>query len=447
MKPIRIAWAACLLLLLIAWWLTDPLPPPPYTFIALRNAVVNGTGVVAIGVMAVALMLAVRPVVLEPALGGLDKMYRLHKWLGITGLVAAVLHWAATQAPGWLVALGWLQRPQRLLRPAPPDDGLLRWLQSQRGLAEELGEWAFYAVVVLVALALLKRFPYRYFFSTHRLLGVAFLVLVFHSLVLMPFAYWSQWLGPLMAVLMVGGSVAAMVLVFRRAGRRRQAYGTVEQVTRHDAMGVLEVRLQLKSRWAGHAAGQFVFVRFDGDAEPHPFTLSSAWTGDGSLLLLIKGLGDYTSRLPARLRAGDLVRVEGPYGRFTFQKNSRTPTTGQIWVGAGIGITPFIARMQHLALHPGGEAVDLFHPVRHLDAAAADHLANDARASGVRLHVLIDARDGLLTSARLRATVPDWQTRDVWFCGPPGLGAALRHDLLLQGLPAAAFHQELFELR
>ena len=446
MKPIRLAFAACLLLLLLLWWLAEPLPPPPYTFIALRNAVVNGTGVVAIGVMGVALVLAMRPVLPEPVLGGLDKMYRLHKWLGITGLVMAVLHWAATQAPGWLVALGWLQRPERL-RPAPPDAALLRWLQSQRGLAEELGEGAFYAVVVLVALALLKRFPYRYFFSTHRLLAVAFLVLVFHSLVLMPVAYWSQWLGPLLAVVMAGGSIAAVVLVFRRAGRRRQAYGTVEQVTRHDAMGVLEVRLQLRSRWAGHAAGQFVFVRFDGDAEPHPFTLSSAWTGDGSLLLLIKSLGDYTSRLPARLQAGDLVRVEGPYGQFTFQTNPRKPTSGQIWVGAGIGITPFIARMQHLALHPDGGSVDLFHPVGQLDTAAAEHLANDAQASGVRLHVLIEARDGRLTGTRLRATVPDWRTRDVWFCGPPRLGTTLRHDLLLQGLPAGAFHQELFELR
>ncbi len=58
-----------------------------------------------------------------------------------------------------------------------------------------------------------------------------------------------------------------------------------------------------------------------------------------------------------------------------------------------------------------------------------------------------DAREGLLTGARLRAMVPDWITRDIWFCGPTGLGKALRRDLLAQGLPAAAFHQELFEMR
>ena len=446
MKPIRLAWVGSVLLLVAFWLLAEPLPSQPYTFIALRNALVNGTGIVAIGVMAVALMLAARPVWLEPALGGLDKMYRLHKWLGITGLVVAVSHWLVTQAPGWVVALGWLQRAERV-RHAPPDGALPGWLQSQRGLAEGLGEWAFYAVVVLVALALVKRFSYRHFFRTHRLLAVAFLVLVFHSLVLMPVAYWGQWLGPLMAVLMAGGCVAAVALLFRQVGHRRQAYGTVEQITHHDAMRVLEVRVQLKSPWAGHAAGQFVFVRFDADAQPHPFTLSSAWTGDGSLLLLIKGLGDYTSRLPARLHAGDLVRVEGPYGQFNFQKHGRTPAAGQIWVGGGIGITPFIARLKQLALHPDGGVVDLFHPVGQLDADADTKLARDARAAGVHLHVMRDAREGLLTGARLRAMVPDWITRDIWFCGPTGLGKALRRDLLAQGLPAAAFHQELFEMR
>jgi predicted ferric reductase len=51
------------------------------------------TGVIATGAMSVAMLLAIRPTWLEPHLYGLDKMYRLHKWLGITALVAAVIHW------------------------------------------------------------------------------------------------------------------------------------------------------------------------------------------------------------------------------------------------------------------------------------------------------------------------------------------------------------------
>jgi predicted ferric reductase len=403
MKPIRIAWVAVILLLTALWLLAEPPLAQPYQFIAVRNALLNYAGIMAIGVMSVALMLAARPVVLEPALGGLDKMYRLHKWLGITALVMAIVHWVSTQAPGWLVGLGWLQRSARP-RSLPPVDPLLRFVQSQRGLAESMGEWAFYAAVVLIALALIKRFPYRYFFSTHRLLALAYLVLVFHSLMLMPIAYWRHLLGPLMAACMAGGSVAALALLFRLVGRSRQAYGTVERVGYHPEMKVLEVSLQLKSRWAGHGAGQFVFVRFGDDAEPHPFTLSSAWQCDGKLLLLIKELGDYTASLPRHLRAGDSVRVEGPYGQFNF-KGAGKPA-GQIWIGGGIGITPFIARMKHLALQPSPEHVDLIHVIAALDDQAATNLEHDAQAAHVKLHVMLDARDGLLTGERLRAMVP-----------------------------------------
>ena len=444
MKAIQRTWAGCVLLLTALWLLAEPALPQPVPFMALRNALVTYTGVLAIGAMSLALLLATRPVVVEPALGGLDKMYRLHKWLGITALVLAVAHWGWTQAPKWLAGLGWLQRSARLHR-GPPDGALEQLLRSQRGLAEGLGEWAFYAAVVLLVLALARRFPYRLFFSTHRLLAVVYLVLVFHSLVLLPIGHWGHWLGPVLAVLMAGGSVAAVALLLRRAGRSRDAFGEVAQLQHHATMQVLEVLLQLKSRWPGHQAGQFAFVRFDGSTEPHPFTLSSAWHGDGRLLLLIKALGDYTAALPASLRVGDLVRVEGPYGQFNFAGSGQAG--GQIWIGGGIGITPFIARMQHLALHPDGQPVDLFHAVPQLDDRASDLLRRDAAAAHIRLHVLLDGRDGLLTGERLRALVPDWMTRDVWFCGPTGMGDALRRDLRAHGLPPAAFHQELFNMR
>ncbi|MFU2488283.1 hypothetical protein [Thauera sp. WH-1] len=38
------------------------------------------------------------------------------------------------------------------------------FFRGQGGLAESVGEWAFYAAVVLIVLALAKRFPYRLFF-------------------------------------------------------------------------------------------------------------------------------------------------------------------------------------------------------------------------------------------------------------------------------------------
>ena len=75
------------------WLLADTLLAADYEFFALRASLVNYTGIIGMAAMSVGMMLAVRPVLFEPYLGGLDKMYRLHKWLGVTGLAFSVIHW------------------------------------------------------------------------------------------------------------------------------------------------------------------------------------------------------------------------------------------------------------------------------------------------------------------------------------------------------------------
>ncbi len=443
MKKIQTTFALLLLVLTALWWQAslDALSSAS-SFFPWRTLLIQYSGILGLGVMTAAMILAVRPTSLESRLGGLDKMYRLHKWLGIAGLVLSVMHWLLAKAPKWLVKAGLLERPERG-KPAVQTEAIFQFLQSQRHLAEEIGEWAFYAVVVLIALALIKRFPYRHFFKTHRILAVVYLVLVFHSTVLMSFSYWPTPLGITMGVLMLTGSVAALISLFRRIGINRKAVGEIEQIERLDGVNVNAITIQLKSRWPGHEAGQFAFVSFDAKEGPHPFTISSAWHDDGKLLFLIKELGDYTRTLASSLKPGDEVEVVGPYGRFNFEGAARR----QIWIGGGIGITPFVARMKSLATHPDGRLVDLYHTTADVDDAALAKLAEDAGAAGVRLQVLIDARDGRLSGERLRNEIPDWKTADVWFCGPAAFGEALRRDLLENGLPAGRFHQELFAMR
>ena len=442
MKNIKLSFWSFLIALTVLWLLADPLLLTPYQFFALRTSLINYTGIVGIGVMSVAMILATRPVFFEPYLGGLDKMYRLHKWLGISGLVMSITHWLCTQAPKWLVSLGWMARP---VRQAQPEQTLavFRYFQSQRQLAEAIGEWAFYASVVLIVLALVKRFPYRLFFKIHRLLAVVYLLLVFHAVVLMRYSYWGEVIAPVMVLLMIPGSAAALIVLFRKVGRGRRAVGLIDNFIYHKYLGVLEVNIQLKGRWSGHKAGQFAFVTFDGKEGAHPFTISSAWESDGRMRFIIKGLGDYTKTLPATLKVGALVKVEGPYGEFNFSSNKPR----QIWVGGGIGITPFIARMKKLARQPDGKWIDLFHTTTDLDAETIVMLQRDAKLAKVKLHVLVEARDGRLNADRICRTVPKWKSSDIWFCGPAGFGRDLRRDFCARGLDSDDFHQELFELR
>ena len=448
MRTIRQVYWSFLLLLSAAWWLSEPTHATALTHVfAWRAVLLQYTGVLAIGVMALALVLAARPVAFEPWLGGLDKMYRLHKWLGITALALSVAHWQLAVLPGHLVGLGWLRRQAYSASPMRTEMPALEWLQQtlrgQRGMAVMVGEWAFYLAVLMMLLALVRYFPYRYFFKVHRLLAAAFLALAWHAVVLMRVDYWMGALGPPLAVLVVAGSIAAVRVLLRRVAAGRKAVGEVSAITRHEALHTLELTIDIKGRWSGHRAGQFAFVTFHTREGAHPFTIASPWTGDGRISFLIKALGDYTRTLERRLHVGSVVQVEGPYGQFTFEGARER----QIWVGGGIGIAPFVARMKTLARAPDGKTIDLFHATAEYDPDAIGLLERDARAAGVRLHVLWDARDGLLDARRIAATVPQWREADVWFCGPAPFGQALRHDLLALGLPAEQFHQELFEMR
>ena len=443
MKNIKMSLAGLLLGLSLLWLLAESAAlPVTRGLFPWRNLLTQYSGLLGMGVMSVAMLLAVRPAWIEHKLHGLDKMYRLHKWLGISGLVLSVLHWLCSQAPKWLVKAGWLERPARGPRPVQADP-VLAFLQSQRGLAEDLGEKAFYVVLVLIALALIRRFPYRHFIRTHRWIALAYLVLVWHAIVLTSFGYWTQPAGIALGLLMAGGTVAAIISLTRRIGARRKAVGEVEQIEYLEGVRVNAVTLQLRSEWAGHLPGQFAFLTFDQREGAHPFTISSAWQGDGRLRFLIKALGDYTRTLAGGLKAGDAVTVEGPYGRFNFEGQARR----QIWIGGGIGITPFVARMHQLAQQGDGREIDLFHATTEVDEAALQRLRQDAEAAGVRLHLLVSGRDGRLTGDRLRELVPDWRDAEVWFCGPAAFGDAIRSDLCGRGLPAARFHRELFEMR
>lgn len=417
-------------------------------FIPMRNLMVQYSGLLAIAAMSVAMILALRLKSLEPPLGGLDKMYRLHKWLGISALILGVTHWLWSNAPKWAATLGLLERGPRAPR-APPSNQIEQLFMSYRGTAEMVGEWTFYAVVLLIIVALVKLIPYRLFFKTHCLLAVSYLALVFHTVILAKFSYWLSPIGLLLVPLLLVGSYGAVVVLFRRIGAGRKATATIASIQYYSGVDALEIAVENVAGWLGHKPGQFAFVTSDTAEGAHPYTIASAWNEqDCRISFIVKELGDHTSRLREKLFNGQEVVIEGPYGRFLFEDNKPI----QIWIGGGIGITPFVARMNYLAsVDPSlrqSQVIHLFHATAQTDVEAMAHLDADAKAAGVRLYIYVDSRDVFLTGERIRGAVPAWRDASFWFCGPSGLGRALRRDLSNAGVAVKQeFNQELFEMR
>jgi predicted ferric reductase len=331
---------------------------------------------------------------------------------------------------------------------APPAVGAAvatDFLSNLEGPAHGVAQPALWILLALVAVALIKKIPHHIFAIMHRLVPLLFLVLVFHSVILMKQTYWAQAIGIVMMVVFVVGVVAALIALFRLIGARRKVAAIVIAKTAFPEVKTLLVDMQMEKGWPGHEPGQFAFVSSRTRWGAHPFTIASNWRsgGDGKISFIVKELGDTTQDLDKKLPIGAKLLVEGPYGKFNFSDDKAR----QIWISGGIGITPFVARMNHLAESPGNQAIDLFHSDTVRAEVAHGRMKADAERSGVNLHIHITPEQGRLTGAKIRAEVPDWKSASVWFCGPNAFAAALKLDLMRNGLKSEDFHHELFEMR
>lgn len=410
----------------------------------IRQHTLYLTGLYALSLMSLVMVLATRQPWLESALGGMDRVYRLHKHAGILAIVFGAVHWLSKLASGPLKA--WIGAADR-----PAKEAVLAFLEPSRAVAKDLGEWAIYLLLAMLILTLWKRFPYRSWRLMHRIMPALYLVLVFHAIALMPLTYWIGPSGVLQGALLAAGVAASICALAGRIGRKRQHRGTVHSVRR---MGedVIEVVCEMGASWPGHRAGQFAFVTFDHEEGAHPFTIASAnHEGTRKLTFQIKSLGDYTGTLAGRLVCGQAVCVEGPYGRFLGgQGREREP---QVWVAGGVGITPFLAWLDDIRRNPeNAPRAQLHYCVRDAqnDPFFARLRALCADIPSVTLHVHDASRQERFDVRELREVLMERNGEDrinIWFCGPAGLARSLRQGFRHGDKKKVRIWQEAFEMR
>lgn len=259
--------------------------------------------------------------------------------------------------------------------------------------------------------------------------------------------WWGLW-----------GLAAASVLVWRigvplwrsaRLGLR------VEAVRREGARGV-SVRMRGRGIERLHArAGQFFVWRFLGEpgwSAGHPFSLSAPPTPT-RLQITARVVGDGTARL-TRLRAGDRVLIEGPYGVMTGEERRGERL---LMAGAGAGVAPLVALLQELPYARGGATL-LVRDSSPSDVLLRREIADLAERRGVRVvglyghrarggsPWLTDRERGVSGTRFLLRLQRDWSRWDAYVCGPPRWMDALLADLRRVGVPERAIHSERFAL-
>ncbi|MEQ1727337.1 MAG: FAD-binding oxidoreductase, partial [Vicinamibacterales bacterium] len=188
--------------------------------------------------------------------------------------------------------------------------------------------------------------------------------------------------------------------------------------------------------------GQAVWLGASGQNLRKPYSIASspedvARTGRLELLVGVDADGEPGPHLP--LKAGALVDIDGPVGRFTFPESPEASRF--LFIAGGTGISPLRSMLRH-SVHVPHEAIGLMYSARLPEEFAyAEELRAmaDAKTIELRMTVTRDVGPGDWTGTRGRITrddleplVHDGQTL-CFICGPPALVEEMPKVLLSLG--------------
>ncbi len=382
-------------------------------------------GAVSIVLMAWSFLLALRVRHLERFFGGLDSMYRVHRWAGTLAVVAMFLH---TQIEPEI------------------ENGVRGASRSVADAAEDLAGTGELMLYILVLMSIVRWMPYRFWRLSHKLLGIPFVFASWHFFTSeKPYANGSGW-GWYFGTAMVVGIVAFVLRVLIRDPLLR---GSKHRVASAEVLGdTVELVLEPMSAALGHRSGQFAVLKLQrrGMTEPHIFTIASG-PSEGVLRFFIKDLGDWTSKLVGAGSdlVGSEVIVEGPYGRFRPLPHAPATT---VWVAGGVGITPFLAATAELEPRPEGQRPVLYYAVRDEYQTMAIETLKAAADRGVIDLEMCSSSEGRRFGASLlvdRFGPDGLHGAHMAVCGPAGLVAAVRQ--IGASVGAAEVEHEDFDIR
>ncbi|MEU7567132.1 globin domain-containing protein [Streptomyces fradiae] len=258
--------------------------------------------------------------------------------------------------------------------------------------------------------------------------------------------------------LMANALIAVEARLYQEAGAAEGAtWRPMEIVERHEetADAVSLVLRPADGTPAGaFRPGQYVSVRVelaDGARQIRQYSLSAA-PGTGQWRITVKRVrggagpeGEVSSWLHAHARTGGVLQVSAPFGDLVLPEGDGP----LLLASAGIGCTPMLSMLHHLAAQGGDRSVT----VVHADRAPADHAHRDelrrlaAGLPGAALHLWYEepgddtaASRGTVDLAAL--DLPEGVT--AYLCGPLPFMRAVRGDLLRRGVPARDVHYEVF---
>lgn len=425
-----VAIALTITTLLWLWGrLALPLPAAFFPWLALSQIVMLWSFTCA----AIALLAVVRAQALEPLFGGLDRAVRLHRRLGLAAFVLLVVHVIALA----LHAVQTGQSVSVMLVPFWSDE------------ARTIDIIVFYILIGLGILAYDKRLRHERWLAFHRFIGLLFLLGTAHAAIEPGTLHSFEPLRTWMIILLLVGSAAWIyrIFLFSSFGPRYRYEVKEAKSTSEDTV---DLWLKPHDRRMMYEPGTFVFLRVPSFAEQakelHPFSLSSTPVAR-DLRISARQVGDFTKRLSS-LEPGKQVDVFGPFGSFTPQRFH--PYRRMVWIGAGIGITPFLGMLSFELSNDDFRRIWFYYIARSKEEAVYDAEIRDRflkADSFIDYHLWLTGEQGRLTARQIAEEVAPLDDYAVMICGRARFANDMRQQFRKLGLPREKIIMEELQFR
>lgn len=373
------------------------------------------------------LVLSGRYKFLDTLFHGLDKVYVAHRFFGTASVAILLLH---------PLAYSLLEFYREAI-----DDPVAHFL-GFKSWAFTFGRISLYGLILVGLWSIYAKAKHETFVLIHRSLGAFFVLGALHAFLMRggtvlssdPLMWWYMLLLSLLAIgTFIHYSLLADIL---------HPYHSYKIKDVKELPGdVWELTLTAKYRLLSFKAGQFAYLSFQSLEEKgyHPFTIASGEHAS-DLQFYIKELGDATSSFD-KLKPGQTVRVKGPYGGFTFDDKRFNK---QLWIGAGIGITPFLSKARSLRSGRHRKEVELIYATGTKgEAFAAKELqAIEHQVSHFNYTLLNASQFGQKSLEDLAEHFAGVHDYAIYICGPPGMLRAYAKQAKEMGLEDRLYYEE-----